>query len=152
MYNYLNNNTMNTTISNNQQIAIRIAILWLTIIVGFAMHILADMLPALWGANIAMPDAQGAAPTGMLLFMVGIAFFVPICGLLCINHRNIKAMRGINLVLATIMMLFNIMHTAELFEEFNPVQLLILPVMTALGIYLFVYSLRLAKQKSQEKQ
>ena len=61
-------------------------------------------------------------------------------------------MRGINLVLATIMMLFNIMHTAELFEEFNPVQLLILPVMTALGIYLFVYSLRLAKQKSQEKQ
>ncbi len=115
--------------------------------VGFAMHMLADMLPAFWGANIAMPDATGEAPVGMMLFMIGMAFFVPMCGLLCMNYRNCKAMRIINLVLACVMMLFNIFHATELLMEFSPVQLLIHPVMVLLGIYLFVYSLRLVKRK-----
>lgn len=57
-------------------------------------------------------------------------------------------MRVINLVLASAMMLFNIFHVSELFMEFNPVQTLIHPVMVVLGIYLFIYSLRLVKQKS----
>ena len=124
-----------------------VSLLWIIIMVGFAMHMLADMLPAFWGANIAMPDATGEAPTGMLLFMIGMAFFIPMCGLLCMNYRSCKAMRVINLVLATVMMLFNLVHATELISEFNPVQLLIHPVMAALGIYLFIYSLRLMKQK-----
>ena len=99
------------------------------------------------GADIAMPDATGEAPTGMMLFMIGMAFFVPMCGLLCMSYRNCKAMRIINLVLACIMMLFNIFHATELLMEFSPVQLLIHPVMVLLGIYLFVYSLRLVKRK-----
>ena len=45
------------------------------------------------------------------------------------------------------MMLFNIFHATELFMEFSPVQLLIHPVMMLLGIYLFIYSLRLVKRK-----
>lgn len=45
------------------------------------------------------------------------------------------------------MMLFNLFHATELISEFNPVQLLIHPVMAVLGIFLFVYSLRLMKQK-----
>jgi hypothetical protein len=115
--------------------------------VGFATHMLADMLPAFWGVNIAMPDATGEAPVGMMLFMIGMAFFVPMCGLLCMNFRSCKAMRIINLVLACVMMLFNIFHASELLMEFSLVQLLIHPVMVVLGIYLFVYSLRLMKQK-----
>ena len=125
----------------------KVSLLWVIIMVGFAMHMLADMLPAFWGANIAMPDAPGEAPTGMLLFMIVMAFFVPVCGLSCMNYRSCKTMRVINLVLATLMMLFNLFHATELFAEFNPVQLLIHPVMAALGIYLFIYSLRLLKQK-----
>ena len=35
----------------------KVSLLWVIIMVGFAMHMLADMLPAFWGANIAMPDA-----------------------------------------------------------------------------------------------
>lgn len=116
--------------------------------VGFMAHIITDMLPAFWGVNIAMPDATGVAPTGMMLFMIGMAFFVPMCGLVCMNYRTNKTMRVINLVLACAMMLFNIFHISELFIEFNPVQILIHPVMVVLGIYLFIYSLRLVKQKS----
>ncbi|MDO5315899.1 MAG: hypothetical protein Q4F82_07310 [bacterium] len=115
--------------------------------VGFAMHILADILPAFWGASIAMPDATGEASMGMIMFMIVMAFTVPMCGLLCMNYRNRKALRIINLALASLMMLFNIFHASELFMEFNPVQLLIHPVMAVLGVYLFVYSLRLVKQK-----
>lgn len=125
----------------------KVSLIWVIIMVGFAMHMLADMLPAFWGADIAMPDATGEAPMGMMLFMIGMAFFVPMCGLLCINYRNCKAMRIINLVLACVMMLFNIFHATELLMEFSPVQLLIHPVMVVLGIYLFVYSLRLVKRK-----
>ena len=125
----------------------KVSLIWVIIMIGFAMHMLADMLPAFWGADIAMPDATGEAPVGMMLFMIGMAFFVPMCGLLCMNYRNCKAMRIINLVLACIMMLFNIFHATELLMEFSPVQLLIHPVMMLLGIYLFVYSLRLVKRK-----
>ena len=125
----------------------KVSLIWVIIMVGFAMHMLADMLPAFWGADIAMPDATGEAPMGMMLFMIGMAFFVPMCGLLCMNYRNCKAMRIINLVLACIMMLFNIFHATELLMEFSPVQLLIHPVMMLLGVYLLIYSLRLVKRK-----
>lgn len=125
----------------------KVSLLWVIIMVGFMGHIITDLLPVFWGANIAMPDATGTAPTGMMLFMIGMAFFVPMCGLLCMNYRSNKTMRVINLVLASVMMLFNIFHVSELFIEFNPVQLLIHPVMVVLGIYLFIYSLRLFKQK-----
>ena len=126
----------------------KVSLLWVIIMVGFMAHIITDMLPAFWGVNIAMPDATGVAPTGMMLFMIGMAFFVPMCGLVCMNYRSSKTMRVINLVLASAMMLFNIFHVSELFMEFNPVQTLIHPVMVVLGIYLFIYSLRLVKQKS----
>lgn len=123
----------------------KITILWVVIMVGFAMHMLADLIPLFWGTNIAIPDATGEAPTGMLIFMVGLSFFIPMCGLLCMQYRNSKTMRVINLMLAAIMMLFNFFHVSELFTEFNPVQLLILPVMTIVGVYLFIFSLHLMK-------
>ena len=126
----------------------KVSLIWVIIMIGFAMHMLADMLPAFWGVNIAMPDATGVAPMGMMLFMIGMAFFVPMCGLLCMNYRSSKTMRVINLVLAGVMMLFNIFHASELFMEFSPVQLLIHPVMVVLGIYLFIYSLRMVRQKN----
>ena len=105
----------------------KVSLLWVIIMVGFMAHIITDMLP---------------------VFMIGMAFFVPMCGLVCMNYRTSKTMRVINLVLACAMMLFNIFHISELFIEFNPVQILIHPVMVVLGIYLFIYSLRLVKQKS----
>ncbi|MBR5373481.1 MAG: hypothetical protein IK131_02265 [Paludibacteraceae bacterium] len=120
----------------------KVSFMWVVIMVGFAMHMLADMLPAFWGANIAMPDATGEASVGMIAFMIGLSFIVPMCGLLCMQYRTSKTMRLINLVLATLMMVFNILHASELFVEFNPVQLMIHPVMIVAGIYLFLFSRR----------
>ena len=125
----------------------KVSLLWVIIMVGFMVHIAADILPAFWGANIAMPDSTGEASMGMIMFMMTMAFFVPMCGLLCMNYRKFKVMRVINLVLATVMVLFNFFHTSELFMEFNPVQLIILLAMAVLGVYQFVYSLRMVKQK-----
>lgn len=123
----------------------KVSLLWVIIMVGFMAHIAADILPAFWGANIAMPDSTGEASMGMIMFMMTMAFFVPMCGLLCMNYRKFKVMRVINLVFATVMVLFNFFHTSELFMEFNPVQLIILLAMAVLGVYLFVYSLRMVK-------
>lgn len=120
----------------------KVSFMWVVIMVGFAMHMLADMLPAFWGANIAMPDATGEASVGMIAFMIGLSFIVPMCGLLCMQYRSNKTMCLINMVLATLMMVFNILHASELFVEFNPVQLMIHPVMIVAGIYLFLFSRR----------
>ncbi len=120
----------------------KVSFMWVVIMVGFAMHMLADMLPAFWGANIAMPDATGEASVGMIAFMIGLSFIVPMCGLLCMQYRTNKTMRLVNLVLATLMMVFNILHASELIAEFNPVQLMIHPVMIVAGIYLFLFSRR----------
>lgn len=129
----------------------KISLLWVIIMVGFAMHMLADLLPLFWGADIAIAGATGKAPTGMLIFMIGLSFFIPMCGILCMQYRNSKTMRIINLILAAVMMLFNLFHMSELFTEFNPVQLFVLPVMAIVSVYLFIFSLNLTKSDSSHE-
>ncbi|MBR7067824.1 MAG: hypothetical protein IKI28_05845 [Bacteroidales bacterium] len=123
----------------------KISLLWVVIMVGFAMHMLADLLPLCWGANVAMPDATGQAPMGMLVFMISIAFAVPMCGLLCQHYRSRKSMRVANMVLASIMLLFCVLHMAELLEEFSPVQAIILVLMVIASLFLFILSRRALK-------
>lgn len=125
----------------------KVSFMWVVVMVGFAMHMLADLLPIFWGANVTMPDATGEASVGMMAFMISLSFFMPMCGLLCMQYRSNKTMRFINFVLATIMMVFNILHASELFMEFSPVQLMIHPVMIIAGIYLFIFSRREMKQQ-----
>lgn len=125
--------------------------MWVVIMAGFAMHMLADMLPAFWGANIAMPDATGEVSVGMIAFMIFISFLMPMCGLLCMQYRSSKTMCLINLILASIMMVFNILHAIELIEEFNPVQLMIHPAMIVAGIYLFLFSRNEMRNHKAEK-
>ncbi|MBR5972884.1 MAG: hypothetical protein IK017_09585 [Paludibacteraceae bacterium] len=125
----------------------KVSFMWVVVMVGFAMHMLADLLPIFWGANVTMPDATGEASVGMMAFMIFFSFFMPMCGLLCMQYRSNKTMRLINFVLATIMMIFNILHASELFMEFSPVQLMIHPVMIIAGIYLFIFSRREMKQQ-----
>lgn len=125
----------------------KVSFMWVVIMIGFAMHMLTDLLPIFWGANVTMPDATGEASVGMMAFMIFLSFFMPMCGLLCMQYRSSKTMRLINFVLATIMMVFNILHASELFMEFSPVQLMIHPVMIIAGIYLFIFSRREMKQQ-----
>lgn len=125
----------------------KVSFMWVVIMVGFAMHMLADLLPIFWGANVTMPDATGEASVGMMAFMIFLSFFMPMCGLLCMQYRSSKTMRIINFVLATIMMVFNILHASELIMEFSPIQLMIHPVMIIAGIYLFIFSRREMKRR-----
>lgn len=125
----------------------KVSFMWVVIMVGFAMHMLADLLPIFWGANVTMPDATGEASVGMMAFMIFLSFFMPMCGLLCMQYRSSKTMRIINFVLATIMMVFNILHASELIMEFSLVQLMIHPVMIIAGIYLFIFSRREMKRQ-----
>ena len=123
------------------------SLLWVIVMVGFLAHTVAELLPVFWGVDIAIAGATGEAPTGMLIFMTAVSFFIPMCGLFCMQYRKSKAMRVLNLVLASLTMLFNIFHAGELITEFSPVQLFIHPVMAVIGVYLFVFSIQVLKQE-----
>ena len=57
-----------------------------------------------------------------------------------------SAARVINAALAVFTGLFCLFHMAELISEFNPVQLVILPVMAAVGVLLAVNSIKAVRK------
>ena len=131
-------------------IRFRVIALWITIMVGFTLHNLADMMPLFWNADIVVEPA-GTAPTGLLFFMMAVSYLIPVIGLLCVSYTRNTFGTMCNFVLALLVMLFNLFHSSELFMNFNPVQLAILPVMDVLGILLFVDSVRLYKERNSGK-
>ncbi len=116
---------------------IRILFLWVMVMCGMTAHSLADLMPLFWNEPVAISDS-GAAPAGLLAFMMTVTYLIPVCGILCILYEN-KRLCGIaNAVLATLVFLFNLFHTSELFINFCIVQLLLLPViLAASGILCF---------------
>lgn len=112
---------------------------------GFAIHSLADLMPLFWSEDVSVSDA-GAAPVGMLVFMMAVSYLIPVAGMLCELYPPSKAARVINAALAVFTGLFCIFHMAELVSEFNPVQLTILPVMAVVGVLLAVDSIKAARK------
>ena len=51
-----------------ETLKIKIVVLWVAVICGFALHTLADLLPLFWGENITI-EATGNAPAGLLAFL-----------------------------------------------------------------------------------
>ena len=133
------------TVCMMDKIRIRVAVLWITVILGFTLHSLADMMPMFWGADIAM-DSSGTAPAGMLLFMMAVSYLIPVIALLK------RGWLMVNFILAMLIMLFNIFHSSELFMDFHLSQLAVLPVMDVLGVLLAVESNRLRKEGLQEEK
>ena len=123
----------------------RIAFLWALIMGGFAIHSLADLMPLFWSEDISISDV-GAAPAGMLVFMMAVSYLIPVAGILCVLYSSSKAASVINAALAVFTGLFCIAHMAELVNEFNPVQLVILPVMAAVGVLLATDSIKAARK------
>lgn len=66
-----------------------------------------------------------------------------------LNHNVYggKTARIINAVLACFVALFTLLHMSELLEAFNPVQLLIMPMMFVLALLMAIDSVSLCKQK-----
>ena len=58
-----------------------------------------------------------------------------------------KKNRIINAVLACFIALFTLLHMSELFDAFNPVQLLIMPMMFVLTLLMAIDSVKLCKEK-----
>lgn len=122
---------------------IKIILFWILTILGFLAHSLADALPAFWGQSIAAQ--QGPAPVGMMAFMVCLTYLVPVVGILLIVYGG-KSAKVINAVLACFMALFTLLHMSELLEAFNPVQLLIMPMMFILALLMAINSIKICKE------
>lgn len=118
----------------------RIALMWAVIIAGFAIHTLVDLMPLFWNVPVAA-DSSGSAPYCMLALMAVLCYTLPVAGLLVSMFVAGRCGAGINLVLAAVMLLFNLIHTGELICTFDPVQLFILPMILLVSILLFADSL-----------
>ena len=121
----------------------RIILFWTLTVLGFLSHSLADALPAFWGESIVAQ--QGPAPVGMMAFMVCLTYLVPVIGILLMVYGG-KTARMINAVLACFMALFTLLHMSELLEAFNPVQLLIMPMMFVLALLMAIDSVKVCKE------
>ena len=89
--------------------SIKISILWLLTVCGFACHSICDVLPMFWGKNMAIAATDGNVDQGMIVFMMTLSYLIPACGVLCMLWKE-KALKVINAVLAALIGLFNIAH------------------------------------------
>lgn len=125
---------------------IRISILWVMVMCGLTAHSLADLMPLFWSEPIAISDS-GAAPAGLLAFMMTVTYLIPVSGILCALYGNRRPCSIANTVLATLMFLFNLFHTSELFNGFSIVQLPLLPVILVVSGILCLESWKSIKKE-----
>ncbi len=121
----------------------RIVLFWTLTIIGFLSHSLAGVMPAFWGESIAAMESP--ASKGMISFMMCLTYTTPVIGILLVVYGG-KSAKLINAVLACIMAVFTVLHMSELIEEFNVVQLFIMPVMAVVAILMAVDSIKLYKE------
>ncbi len=127
-----------------EQSKIRVTILWVVVMCGLTVHSLADLMPLFWSEPVAISDS-GAAPSGLLAFMMTVTYLIPVCGILCTLYGNKRFCGITNVVLAAIVFLFNLFHMSELFMDFSIVQLPLLPVILIVSGILCTESWKLMK-------
>lgn len=127
-----------------EQFKIRVTILWVMVMCGLTVHSLADLMPLFWSEPVAISDS-GAAPSGLLAFMMTVTYLIPVCGILCTLYGNKRFCGITNVVLAAIVFLFNLFHMGELFMDFSIVQLPLLPVILIVSGILCTESWKLMK-------
>jgi hypothetical protein len=125
--------------------SIKISVLWLLTICGFACHSICDVLPLFWGKNMAVAATDGNVDQGMIVFMMTLSFLIPACGVLCMLAKA-KTAKIINAVLAVLIALFNIAHAFMELPSDNAGQYIIMPMMIVIGITLAWYSIKYVKE------
>ena len=125
--------------------SIKISVLWLLTICGFACHSICDVLPLFWGKNMAVAATDGNVDQGMIVFMMTLSFLIPTCGVLCMQAKA-KTAKIINAVLAVLIALFNIAHAFMELPSDNAGQYIIMPMMIVIGITLAWYSIKYVKE------
>ena len=123
----------------------KIAVLWLLVICGFASHSVCDMLPMFWGKDMAVVATDGNVDQGMMVFMMLLSFFVPVCGIFC-SWQRAKALRITNAVLAVLIALFNIAHAVMELPSDNAGQYVVMPTMILIGLVLAWQSIQHVKE------
>ena len=124
----------------------KIIALWLMTICGFACHTLTDILPMFWGKDMAVAATNGNVDYGMIVFMMTLSFFVPVCGIFSIlTDYRAKLLRIVNAVLAVLIALFNIAHAFMELPSDNAGQYVILPMMVVIGCVLSWHSIKIIK-------
>jgi hypothetical protein len=124
---------------------IKICVLWLLTICGFACHSICDILPMFWGKNMAVAATDGNVDQGMIVLMMILSFLIPACGVLCMLWKA-KTAKVINAILAVIMALFNIAHAFMELPSDNAGQYIIMPMMIVIGLVLAGNSIRYVKE------
>ena len=124
---------------------IKICVLWLLTICGFACHSICDILPMFWGKNMAVAATDGNVDQGMIVLMMTLSFLIPACGVLCMLWKA-KTAKVINAILAVIMALFNIAHAFMELPSDNAGQYIIMPMMIVIGLVLAGNSIRYVKE------
>lgn len=124
----------------------KIIVLWLMTICGFACHTLTDILPMFWGKDMAVVATNGNVDYGMIVFMMTLSFFIPVCGIFCLlTGCHAKLLRTVNAVLAVLIGLFNIAHAFMELPSENAGQYIILPMMVVIGCVLSWHSVKILK-------
>lgn len=124
---------------------IKICVLWLLTICGFACHSICDILPMFWGKNMAVAATDGNVDQGMIVLMMTLSFLIPACGVLCMLWKA-KTAIVINAILAVFMTLFNIAHAFMELPSDNAGQYIIMPMMIVIGLVLAGNSIRFVKE------
>ena len=125
--------------------SVKISVLWLLTICGFACHSICDVLPLFWGKNMAVAATDGNVDQGMIVFMMTLSFLIPTCGVLCMLAKT-KTTKIINAVLAVLIALFNIAHAFMELPSDNAGQYIIMPMMIVIGVTLAWYSIKYVKE------
>ena len=125
--------------------SIKISILWLLTISGFAAHSICDVLPMFWGKNMAVVATDGNVDQGMIVFMMTLSFLIPACGVLCMLVKG-KVTKVVNAVLAVLIALFNIAHAFMELPTDNAGQYIVMPMMIVIGVILAWHSIKYVKE------
>ena len=67
--------------------SIKISVLWLLTICGFAAHSICDVLPMFWGKNMAVVATDGNVDQGMIVFMMTLSYLIYL-PYLCSRNRQ----------------------------------------------------------------
>ncbi|MDR0537578.1 MAG: hypothetical protein LBH04_06000 [Tannerellaceae bacterium] len=130
---------------------IKIAFYWLLIAVCFLTHTIFHMFGLFYGADIRLPDAPGAVPTGVQVFNTIIFTLTFLLALLALNISG-KTFRLISLVWSLLFLILNIVHLAEatFVEEFDVSQICLLTFILAVNSMLITTLWKSIKEKNSQ--
>lgn len=130
---------------------VRIALLWLTVAVGYVYHTICEMMPLFAGASIASDELTIEQVPAMATFTSVIAFLVPIIGLLCSCYGKQRWVLIVNLVIAALSFIMSLMHMGgELFASFSWGQATVLPFISIVLALIIIDLWRMMRTKREK--